>query len=184
MELPTARIKHLNQIKGLEKFDHYAIDTNGHAWSFKHKKPRKLRPGWAKEKGTYLFVRITDRNGTKKNVYLHRLVAMAYLPCDDFTYKVKHINKISTDNKIENLAWVPRREAGASASKKDNDLFVLDEMISNKLKEVHAASHRKGLPVHNSYKFMNNMIDEALEQYIIQYGLRKVMNNNTPQRYL
>ena len=55
--------------------------------------------------------------------------------------------------------------------------FVLDEYITNKVKEVHAASHRKGLSVPNSYEFMNSIIEGALEQYINQYGLRKVMNN-------
>ena len=45
-----------------------------------------------------------------------------------------------------------------------------------KIKEVHSASIRKGLPVPTSYEFMNSIIEGSLEQYINQYGLRKVMN--------
>ena len=175
MELPTARIKYLNKIQGLEYFDDYAVDVDGNVWSFKYKKSRKLKPGWAKKKGNYLFVRLTNNKGIKKNLYVHRLVAMAYLPCSDFKLDVNHINKNQYDNRIENLEWVKRKQNIKKVPEVKG--FVLDNSISNKLKEVHAASHRKGLPVPDSYEFTNNMIESALEQYIIQYGLRKVMNN-------
>ena len=175
MELPTVRIKHINQIKGLENFDDYAVDVDGNVWSFKYKKIRKLSPGWAKKRGNYLFVRLSDRMGNKKNLYVHRLVAMAYLSCDNFNSEVNHINRNQCDNRIENLEWMNRKENMKHLSETKG--FVLDEYITNKVKEVHAASHRKGLSVPNSYEFMNSIIEGALEQYINQYGLRKVMNN-------
>jgi hypothetical protein len=109
-----------------------------------------------------------------KNFYIHRLVAMAFLPTDDFTLEVNHINHNQCDNRIENLEWVNRKRNMQHISEVKG--FVLDQYITNKIKEVHAASHRKGLPVPNSYEFTNSIIEGALEQYIIQYGLRKVMN--------
>ena len=54
--------------------------------------------------------------------------------------------------------------------------FGIDHFVMAKMKEVHIASIRKGLPVPDTYSFMNSIIEGALEQYINQYGLRKVMN--------
>jgi hypothetical protein len=174
MEAPTVRLKNLNEIKGLENFSDYAIDVDGNVWSFKYNKMKKLRPGWAKKRGNYLFVRLSDSKGNKRNLYVHRLVAMAYLPCNDFTLEVNHINRNQCDNRIENLEWISRKQNMEHLSQTKG--FVLDNYVTNKIKEVHAASHRKGLPVPNSYEFTNSIIEGALEQYINQYGLRKVMN--------
>jgi hypothetical protein len=174
MEMPE-RYKELRSIKGLELFEDYAVDPDGNIWSSKQKTIKKLKPGWAKKRGNYLFVRLTDKKGNIRSLYVHRLVAMAYLPCDDFSLEVNHINRNQCDNRIENLEWVNRKENMEHLSKTKG--FVLDNYISNKIKEVHAASHRKGLPVPDSYEFMNSIIEGALEQYINQYGLRKVMNN-------
>lgn len=169
-----ARIKNLKDIKGLELFEDYAIDVDGNVWSFKYNKVRKLSPGWAKKKGSYLFVRLSDRRGNKRNFYIHRLVAMAYLPCNDFTLEVNHVNRDHYDNRIENLEWIPRKKNVEHLSQTRG--FDLSDHVTNKIKEVHAASHRKGLPVPDSYEFTNSIIEGALESYIIQYGLRKVMN--------
>ena len=158
----------LNTIQELKDFNDYAVDKDGNVYSFKFKTPRRLRPGWKHKKHGYQFVRLTDRYGNKKNFTIHRLVALAYIPTDDTTLEVNHKNKNCSDNRVENLEWVDHK-------KKNINAFPLDESISDKIKRVHIASIRKGLKVPNSYEFTNKVIDDALEQYINQYGLRKVM---------
>jgi hypothetical protein len=167
--------KLLNTIEDLEDFDDYAVDKNGNVYSFKYKRVHQLKPGWKHKKHGYQFVRLTDRHGNKKNFYVHRLVALAYIPTDDTSIEVNHKNRNCLDNTVENLEWMTRKE-NIDYNQFVNG-FMLDQFVANKIKSVHAASIRKGLPVPNSYEFMNSIIEGALEQYINQYGLRKVMIN-------
>ena len=65
--------------------------------------------------GGYLVVRIRN-----KHVLVHRLVAETFLPNDDNKPTVDHINRIKTDNRVENLRWADVAEQA------DNRNFVIE----------------------------------------------------------
>lgn len=48
--------------------------------------------------------------GGKKIELLSRVVARAYIPNPENKPEVDHINRIKTDNRVENLRWVTRKE--------------------------------------------------------------------------
>ena len=104
MDIP--KIKGLNEIFGLEEYNDYGVDADGNVYSWKTKKIKRLSPGWAKKRGGYLFVRLTGNNGRLKNLFVHRLVAMAFIPCDNFSLEVNHLNRNQQDNRIENLELI------------------------------------------------------------------------------
>ena len=168
------RIKHFTNVEELKDFPDYAVDTEGNVWSFKNNKMKKLSPGWKKKGYGYRTVYLTNKYGKKRNFLVHRLVALSFIPTTDVSLEVNHKNRNSSDNRIENLEWVNRHQNIKHLGETSG--FTIDEFILAKVKEVHSASIRKGLPVPDAHSFMNSIIEGALENYINQYGLRKVMN--------
>lgn len=59
--------------------------------------------------GGYLYVCICE-NGKRKNMKIHRLVALCFIPNPDNKPQVDHINRDKTDNRVENLRWATRSE--------------------------------------------------------------------------
>lgn len=157
----------LSDIEGLEEFDKYGIEDNGSVWSFKYKRPRILKPFLVR---SYPCVKLIDKNGKLKYFYVHKLVALAFLPYNGISKKITHKNKIHDDNRVENLEWVVKNN-----KKQEEQNFILNNDILERIKQVHLACTKKGIKVGNSYEFTNMMINNALDEYIIRYGLRKVM---------
>ncbi|MBW2595123.1 MAG: HNH endonuclease [Deltaproteobacteria bacterium] len=57
------------------------------------------------------------KRGKPKHVVIHRLVAEAFIPNSKHKPEVNHINCDKTDNRVENLEWVTRKENAAHARK-------------------------------------------------------------------
>ena len=84
--------------------------------------------------------------GKRKKYVIHRLIAIHYIPNPENKPEVDHINRIKTDNRIENLRWVNRSKNNLNKGKqknnksghkyisydKFNDRWVFQKMINNK----------------------------------------------------
>jgi len=60
-------------------------------------------------KGGYLQIQLW-KNAEYKMFMVGRLVALAFIPNPDGKKEVDHINRIRTDNRVENLRWVSAEE--------------------------------------------------------------------------
>ena len=58
----------------------------------------------------YVYVTLCDENGQRKNFYVHRLVAEAFLPNPDNLPQVNHLDYDRKNNKVTNLEWCTSTE--------------------------------------------------------------------------
>ena len=92
------------------------VKVDGYKYVF-HPRGTFLRiwKGWTKEikpqknKKGYMVVSLC-KNGKQKKVFVHRLLATAFIPNPENKRCIDHINGIRDDNRLENLRWVTHQE--------------------------------------------------------------------------
>ena len=95
----------------------------------------------------YLSVTLyTNNKQTFHNI--HRLIALHFIPNPENKPCIDHINRIRSDNRIENLRWVTKAENNQNMSlHKDNKLKEQNISINGKCfmfqKMINGVSHRK-----------------------------------------
>lgn len=166
----------ISEIPGMEDYDAYFATMSGEIYSTKHKKAKRIKPGYIRDKNSYQIVKLSDGKGGIKNFYIHRLVAQLFILNPGNCWGIEHINGDLKDNSVNNLRW-KRRRTPIYGSSDDVDInrIYLGKEVSNHIKLVHQAAIQKGLPVPDEVDFFNNMINESLEEYINRYGLRKII---------
>ena len=94
----------MEQWKQIEDYEHYEVSTEGRV---KNKKGEILKA--RKNEHGYLYVSLW-KNNKGKNFRVNRLVAIACIPNPNNNTDVNHINEDKTDNRVENLEWLPHGE--------------------------------------------------------------------------
>lgn len=61
------------------------------------------------DKNTYFKVNLC-KDGKVKVFFVHRLVAIAFIPTNDYSLQINHKNGNKQDNSVENLEWVTCKE--------------------------------------------------------------------------
>lgn len=139
----------------------YEVSNMGNVRSLRFGKVKQLKPG--KAKNCYLFVFVIV-DGKRKLCYIHQLVAIVFLghvPCGH-KMVVDHINDIRTDNRLENLQVITKREncfktQGKYSSKyKGVHWFSRDKkwvsMITINKKRVYLGAFENEYPAHLAYQ--------------------------------
>jgi len=104
----------LKKAKQVYYYEKYSIFPDGKV--FNNVRKKFVKP--IKNDAGYCYVTISN-NKSKKNYYVHRLVAEHFIPNTDKTKtQVNHKNKQRDDNRIENLEWVTNSENMLHANSK------------------------------------------------------------------
>ena len=85
----------------------YQVSNFGRVKSFYHNTPKIIYQS-LHSMGYWRVCLV--KNGKRKDVSVHRLVAQAFLPNPDNKPQVDHLNGDKRDNRVENLEWVTRKE--------------------------------------------------------------------------
>tara|TARA_R110000803_G_scaffold142168_1_gene208517 strand:+ start:415 stop:861 length:447 start_codon:yes stop_codon:yes gene_type:complete len=107
--------------------DNYLIYEDGKVQNKKTKRYLKSAPN---KKG-YLHVCLY-KNGKGNTHNIHRLVAIHYIPNPDNKPEVDHINRINTDNRVENLRWTTISENGQNTGVRKNNKLRIKNICYHK----------------------------------------------------
>ena len=117
-------------------FSRYLIYENGDIYSKCYKKFMKTH---LDRNGYFQTVLLNDDN-KRKNMKVHRLVALAYIPNHDNKPCVDHIDQNKTNNHVSNLRW---------ATNSENQQNIKQCRCNNKLGEKYISINTK--PEGNKY---------------------------------
>lgn len=172
--------KGYKEIKGYE--GHYGISEMGRVWSSKSKrhlsKVRKANGYW--------YVSLKDENGKTRMHFIHRLVAIYWLPNPNNLPQVNHINGRKNQNSIKNVEWIcnKRNMAHAHAEglvkcRKGKKILHLTEQ---EVKRVYLGVRLDDWSINYAAKFINR--SRTVVSSIINKRSRKAITDLLDEEYL
>ena len=115
-----------------------------------------------------------SKNNIKKNFRVHRLIAKAYIPNPDNKPCVDHINRIRTDNRVENLRWATYLEnsqnqgeyntntSGTKNVRYDEvkDRWIYIKTVNKKLHHKSFKTEEEAIAYKNNYESLDSCDDD------------------------
>jgi hypothetical protein len=147
-------------------FSDYKIDIEGNIYVVKNNKIKQLKPCLVNP-GYYTIV-LTNKTERKK-FYIHRLLALHFIPNPEKLDTVNHINGIKTDNRINNLEWL---------SKKDNirHAFANGLQVKREERKSTKISNADMIALYNDGHSGNFTISQLANKYKLTKGYIKELS--------
>lgn len=107
------------EFRDIEGFSDYLISENGQVYSLKS--DMFLSP-WINHNGFFKVNLCND--GISSSVYVHRLVAKAFLENLDNKFYVRHIDKNKQNNHVSNLMWSEHKKQSRKDRRKILNMLI------------------------------------------------------------
>ena len=146
----------------IKDFPNYEVSNLGNV---RNKKTGKILKPYDNGHG-YLIVKLC-LNGARKNLTVHRLVANAFLPNDDSSKTVDHINEIKTDNRVENLRWCSHKH-NLNYFHNDN---INRGIILTRSNTYQSQIYVNGKTIYESFKTFEEAVDDYKMKYRLHFGM-------------
>jgi hypothetical protein len=177
--------KELSEIEGFEDMKGYYVDIKGNVYSARQKKVKRMKILYAGKNGIRYSRIYLYKNGKRIAVYIHQLVARAFIPKSNRKRFVIHKSGNLEDNSLDNLITVNKRsfkkDHRAGRPKKqyveqlEKEVFLSDEVL-NELKIAYEASLIKGNYRGSQFDFINEIFGELMNEYTNRKGLKKIIH--------
>ena len=153
----------------IQDYPNYLIYPDGTIFSKKRNIFLKLR---INNKG-YICVRLYNKEGWKE-LKVHRLVAIHYIPNPNNLPTVDHINRIKHDNRVENLRWADDiLQCSNKSIQKDNKSGYTN---IHYCKKHNCWKYKKFTPYIKRQKYFKNKIDAICYKYIMELRIKSYWN--------
>lgn len=103
--------------------DKYRVSNLGRAYSCKYKKIMKLHDNGTGKGYKYIW---GCRNGVKEKLYIHILVAQAFIPNPDNLPEVNHKDENPHNNCVDNLEWCTHKQNCEYSNNKSIVMYTFD----------------------------------------------------------
>lgn len=130
MEQISAIVEQMDFLLGYEH--RYKINRKGEVWSIRQNRmmiPRTSDDGYLKTS----LIKENDYGLTRHTCFIHRLIAIQYIPNPDNLPEIDHIDRQRQNNELSNLKWCSRIE---NANNKTTNIANLTENEQEERKEA------------------------------------------------
>lgn len=136
----------------------YAATPDGHIWSYKSS---KFLAETENERG-YYKVTLYPNKSPKKCLYVHKLIALTYIPNSENKETIDHIDKNKKNNKVSNLKWATRSEQNINKDWSEK----MQEAVEKGAKKLSKKIEQRSIYDHNQLIATYPSISEAARQVL------------------
>lgn len=124
----------------------------------------------------YLRIRLR-KNSIAYKYYVHRLVALHFIPNPTYLPSVNHINGNRTDNRVENLEWISYSENQLKSNRKPKSQVKGEAVFNSKLTEEKVRKIRRKKEKGYNYSQLSReykVSTGAIKKVVLRYTWKHV----------
>lgn len=132
----------MEMFKVIKEYPLYSVSIEGRV--IKNSNRKVMKP--SKKPNGYMHINLFTCDGRRKKEYVHRLVALTFIPNPQHFPEVNHIDGVRDHNVVGNLEWVTHKENMDKGSiAKKIRVLARDGSVVGEFQSIDAACRKLGL---------------------------------------